>query len=192
MGSDSGHERTGVRGRTLVDRNDLSEGEVLQAHEILVSLEKRRGRKLNVAKLQKLGFSESCTEILSRVGAQEIASDFIVPSMDRLVASNTLVPFLPAGWICFAQSGSGDLWAIRREGPEEVAFVDHDQESRAKARPLGITLVQWVELAWFMREFDNQDDEDETPTIKKKRIQGARKFLESLARGLSKKYPYRL
>lgn len=164
----------------------------METEEILARFEKKRRRKLDVAKLQKLGFSKSASEVLARIGAQEIAPDFIVPKMDGLVANNTLVPFLPTGWICFAQSGSGDLWAIRREAPEDVAFVDHDQESRAKARPLGITLTQWVELAWFMRERDRSDEEDETPAAKKKRAQEARKFLDSLAKGLSRKYPYRL
>lgn len=164
----------------------------MRTDQILAQLAKSRKKALNVAKLRKLGFSESATEILARVGAQEIAGDFIVPNTEGFIGSNTLIPFLPAGWLCFAQSGSGDVWVISRQDPEEVAFVDHDQESRAKARPLGITLPQWVELAWFMREFDNQDDEDETPTAKKKRVRGARKFLESLAKGLSRKYPYRL
>lgn len=143
-------------------------------------------------KLQELGFSAQAVATLANIGAQEIAADFIVPKTQGFVSNNTLIPFLPKGWLCFAQSGSGDLWVVDSETSNDVAFVDHDQESGAKAQLLGINLAQWVELAWFMREFDEQDDRRAAPAVKKKRVQEAREFLESLSSGLSKKYPYGL
>lgn len=165
----------------------------IQGVDIVAELAKSPKRhSLDIAELQKLGFAPESISVLETIGAQQIAADFVVPKTERFIGYNTRVPFVPKDWLCFANSGSGDLWLMKRDAQTEIAFLDHDQESRAKAQPLGIDLRQWVELAWYMREFDRKWDRHAPEAAKRKQVREGRAFLESLSKGLSKKYPYKL
>lgn len=150
-----------------------------------------RGSPLDADALRGVGLAEGAVAMLIRIGAQEISGDFRIPDVDGMIANNTAVPFLPAGWVSFAESGSGDLWVLPRGGADDVAFVDHDRESAATAEPLGIRLEQWVQLAWFMHEgADERRAARKDPEARKRRSERARAFLEALSAGLPTRTPF--
>lgn len=160
---------------------------------LLAELSKAPGRQaLDPSALSRLGFTPKTAAVLEAIGAQRIAGDFIIPATEGLVAYNTSVPFVPPGWLCFAASGTGDLWLLEREPPHGVAFLDHDQESLAKPRRLNLDLGRWVELAFYMRSLDRVWGGLVHDAVKRRSARDTRAFLESLSKGLSKRYPYKL
>lgn len=161
--------------------------------EILSGLELEKKAPLERDALRALGLPDAAAALLARLGAQEIEGDFIVPDMAGMVANNTQIPFLPAGWICFADTGSGDLWLLPRSGEDEVAFLDHDKESSAVAQPMGIGLGQWLQLAWFMRGLAAEPRIPRKDTAARaRRAERKRAFLAELSPTLLDRYPYKL
>ena len=143
-------------------------------------------------RLRALGFSAVTARFLLKHGPRKLASDFVLPSPSRIVSDNTRIPNIPPDWLAFAESGSGDLWLVDRATQKQVAFWNHDRESRAKADPLGIDLVQWLELAEYMREYGKRWRRNEHAGARRDFAREAREFLRSLSPLLAKRYPYKL
>lgn len=143
-------------------------------------------------RLRALGFSAVTARFLLKHGPRKVASDFVLPSPSRIVSDNTRIPNIPPDWLAFAESGSGDLWLVDRATQKQVAFWNHDRESRAKADPLGIDLAQWLELAEYMREYRKRWRRNEHAGARRDFVREAREFLRSLSPLLAKRYPYKL
>lgn len=116
----------------------------------------------------------------------EIACDYILQNLEDANESNYDSFFEESHdtWWIFAVTGLGDSWAMRIDNNNEVAFIDHEQESKAKPYSLSINFKQWLQLADLNRQFEELNGYG-TPLYKE-----FIKKLDSISKGLSKIYPY--
>ena len=142
-------------------------------------------------------------DVLSRVGDVEIAADFRFCTLEQAWQANELRDCPKCGlgtkWWAFATSGNGDAWLLSaaREGRSRVAFLDHDEESSATPRAMGIHLEQWFQLADLISQVERAEDLDRTLTDSRHRTIPAlarvlRARMNAISRGLAQKYPYAL
>lgn len=141
------------------------------------------------------------TQALNRVGDAEFAADFRFRTLEQARHENELRDCPKCGlgtkWWAFATSGSGDAWLLSgtRDGRSRVAFLDHDEESSATPRAMGIHLEQWFQLADLIGQVERAEDLDRTLTDSRHRTIPAfakllRARMNELSRGLVRKYPY--
>lgn len=118
----------------------------------------------------------------------EIACDYILQNLSDANESNFDSYFEGDHneWWIFAVSGTGDYWAMRIGNNNEIAFIDHDKESKAEPYLLSIDFEQWLQLADLNRQLEELDGYG--TTLCKEFI----KKLEAISKGLSKRYPYRI
>lgn len=118
----------------------------------------------------------------------EIACDYILQNLKDANKSNYDSYFEKNHdkWWIFAVTGSGDSWAMSIGNNNEVAFIDHDQESDAEPYLLSIGFEQWLQLADLNRQFEELNGYG-TPLCKE-----FTKKLDCISKGLSKIYPYRI
>ena len=186
----------------LVTTRPLSMPNIRPYETIVKEYEKRfaKGRpRAGVLEKYRHLFPESYKHALSRIGPAEFAPDFIWPSTDDLTQENehreAPACHLGQSWWLFATSGSGDGWLI---GPSnEIAFLDHTKERRAKPIPMGISFEQWFQLADLMAQVESVTSADASLLDARFRlVPKFRKILheqmDALAPGLSKRYPFSL
>lgn len=183
----------------------VAEFRLRKAEEILAGLAarcpQREGTKRLVADIAKVAPGDY-RSALERLGECTIAADFEFLGPRRLREENDLrqTPAVELGtaWWLFSVSGSGDGWLVRRSGGRsEVAFLDHDEETSAKARALGISFTGWLVLADLMSQVERASETD--PGLVGgdfALVPGAsrlvRDLMDGIGKNLSKRYPFAL
>jgi len=138
--------------------------------------------------------------LLKRLGRNhEFAADFRFLGARDLGPENSLreCPKVGLGvrWWVFATTGTGDGWLVRCSTQSaEIAFLDHDQEFQAEAKPLGIDFKKWVQLADLMRQVERAEDADERlldasfdlEPFARRKVQSA---MATISRSLVDRYP---
>lgn len=129
-----------------------------------------------------------------------LAADFVFLDRVSVMDENARLPVPTAGWWVFGRSGSGDLWLLKARAQDqqsEVAFLDHDKESRARVRPLKISLSEWFQLADLIRQVEDAIDRDPSIEGRDHRLKPplrrqVQSEMERISPGLSKRFPYTL
>ncbi|MPQ44530.1 hypothetical protein [Clostridium tarantellae] len=114
----------------------------------------------------------------------EIACDYILQDFKSANESN--YEFFEDNniWWIFAETGSGDSWAMKIDHENEIAFIDHDQENEFKPHLLHINFEKWLQLADLNRQFEELNGYE--ISLSKEFM----KKLELISKGLSEIYPY--
>lgn len=160
--------------------------------QILEELEKTRDDAADVGELASLGFPKHYLDLVSRVGVQQIASDFVLPATMHIIVENLRVGPRVEDWLVFAVSASGDGWLMRKRPEDErVAFLPLDATSTDTPNPIGITLDQWFELAFYMRGYEAASFSASEPDKRKLKAK-AKAFFQTLSPHLFQNYPYAL
>lgn len=141
--------------------------------------------------------------VLRRLGRMhEFAVDFRFLGPRDLVPENSLreCPKVGLGekWWLFATSGAGDGWLLRCSmEAAEVAFLDHNRESKAEPELLGIEFNQWIQLADLMRQVERAEASSEAVLDAQFRLRPAARrlvkgALAAISPSLPTRYPYRV
>lgn len=93
---------------------------------------------------------------------------------------------LGTDWWVFAVAGTGDAWLVSMDSAERVAFLDHDQGPDALPQELHINLLQWLQLADVMQQFEAALDTAPSPTL----VSEVENLVEQISAGLLDAYPY--
>ncbi len=161
--------------------------------EIIAALEKLKQADVDRGDFESAGFPQHFIDTAVRIGVQDIAADFALPPSTHLLVENLRFGTRTTGWLIFALTASNDMWLIQRDGADDqIAFLPEDEAAGASPQPLGIGLLQWYELALYVREHEAALGRARSESEKRSLKQKAKKFLETLSPGLLQRYPYSL
>jgi len=160
---------------------------------------KRRPFKLNPP--GSVPLSSVAARVLAELGAGALAADFILPSGAALKRAYKYSDYpsaeLGARWSVIGVSGAGDLWlSSLQDQAGGIAFLDHDQESRAVPRPIGIGPEAWVVVALLFRMFEDAERAARrSPSSRaalRRLARETNRALNAISPGLVRRLPYQL